>query len=189
VDVSGFARQTGAAYGVSLLNNGKYSYDVNIRDIGLTVLRSPVFAHHIPAAVDPQGHYAFIDQGQQRFRYLLLPHAGSWEEAGTVRRAAELNQPAVVLAASCHPGPWPPQGSFFEAGPGNIALSALKLAEDGQGWVVRACETARRAAQGWIEARFLNRRVEARFGPAEVKTFYLPFDPAQPAREVNFLEE
>ena len=50
----------------------------------VTVLRSPIYAHHDPAAPEPGEPYSFIDQGIQRFRYALLPHADSWAQAGTV---------------------------------------------------------------------------------------------------------
>ena len=104
VDLSGLSRDTGTLYGVSLLNDGKYSFDVNIRDIGLTVLRSPVYANHMPVVPAPGQEYSFIDQGIQRFTYSILPHTGSWEAAGTVRRAAELNQRPLALPGTTQPG-------------------------------------------------------------------------------------
>ncbi|MCJ7701268.1 MAG: hypothetical protein MUO62_06765, partial [Anaerolineales bacterium] len=58
-------------------------------------LRSPAYAHHIPAELKPGAAYAFIDQGIQQFNYTMLPHTGSWETAGTVQRAAELNQAPI----------------------------------------------------------------------------------------------
>mgnify|MGYP000281851555 CR=1 FL=1 len=87
LDLSGTVRATGATYGLSLLNNGKTSYDVNVRDIGLTVLRSPIYAHHLPVQPEAGQSYRAIDQGEQRFTYSLLPHTGGWETAGTVRQA------------------------------------------------------------------------------------------------------
>ncbi|HEX2978878.1 MAG TPA: glycoside hydrolase family 38 C-terminal domain-containing protein, partial [Anaerolineaceae bacterium] len=61
VDVSGTSRDKEAQYGVSILNDGKYSMDVNVRDIGLTVLRSPAYANHMPSTLDPGGLYSFFD--------------------------------------------------------------------------------------------------------------------------------
>jgi alpha-mannosidase len=110
VDVSGISRENGERYGLSLLNDGKYSFDVRIRDIGMTVLRSPIYVHHMPVEPDPEQTYTYMDQGVQRFTYVLLPHPGSWEQAGTVQRAAELNQRPVVLAGTVHPeGKLPPR--------------------------------------------------------------------------------
>ncbi|HZG67372.1 MAG TPA: glycoside hydrolase family 38 C-terminal domain-containing protein, partial [Herpetosiphonaceae bacterium] len=84
VDLSGVARGNDVPYGLSVLNDGKYSFDVQGRVISLTALRSPIYAHHHPTQPQPGEPYEFIDQGVQRFTYTLLPHAGSWEHAGTV---------------------------------------------------------------------------------------------------------
>ncbi len=50
VDLSGISRDREVPYGFSLLNDGKYSLDVNINDIGLTVLRSPGWMFPAPRA-------------------------------------------------------------------------------------------------------------------------------------------
>ena len=201
VDISGTARDADVPYGLSLLNDGKYSVDVNVRDIGLTVLRSPIYAHHVPAEPEPGRDYTFVDQGVQRFNYSLLPHHGSWEQAGTVRQAAELNQQAVALSASLAEddgrGGLPLAGSFLQVEPDNVLVTVLKQAEDGDDLVLRAVETHGRATPratirlaAWHGAPGGGpRTIEAAFGPSEIKTFRLPRDPARPAFEVNLLED
>ena len=189
VDVSGFSPDREISYGFSLLNDGKYSLDVNVRDIGLTVLRSPAYAHHLPAELEADKHYAYLDQGIQRFHYALLPHAGSWETAGTVRRAAELNQPPVGLYATFHPeGTLPQTDSFLTVEPDNVMVTVLKQAEDGDGLILRALESGGAAAHACIHLPALRRSIEVDFGPAEIKTFFIPQDPAKPLRETNLLE-
>lgn len=186
VDVSGTAREANVVYGCSILNDAKYSFDVRNRDIGMTVLRSPIYAHHEPRVPDPQGHYSYIDQGIQRFHYTILPHDGSWERAGTVRRASELNQRPVVINATFHEGKLPLSQSFALIEPENLILSAVKQWEDGDDLIVRAYETAKIATHGKI--RVLDREFEADFGAAEIKTFRVPRDAAQPVVETNMLE-
>ena len=67
----------------------------------MTVLRSPIYAHHVRYVPEADGNYSFIDQGIQHFNYSLLPHEGTWEQAGTARRAAELNcKPVAVIETS-----------------------------------------------------------------------------------------
>ena len=189
VDVSGISRDREIPYGFSLLNDGKYSLDVKVRDIGLTVLRSPAYAHHIPAVLAPDGQYAFIDQGIQRFRYTLFPHAGSWERAGTVHRAAELNQPPITLFSTFHPdGTLPQLDSFISVEPENIMVTVLKQAEEGDGLVLRAFETSGAAAHASIRLPKLGRVLEADFGPGEIKTFHIPHDIAKEILETNLLE-
>src|SRR5207245_9256518 len=67
----------------SLLNDSKYGHDVHDNVVRLTLLKSGVF---------PDTH---ADEGLHRFTYSLLPHAGDWREAQSVRRAYELNVPLV----------------------------------------------------------------------------------------------
>jgi alpha-mannosidase len=189
VDVSGTSCEKEIPYGFSLLNDGKYSLDVSVDDIGLTVLRSPAYANHIPAVLKPGGLYSYIDQGIQRFNYILLPHTGSWETAGTVRRAAELNQPPVALYATFHPeGTLPQSESFIVVEPENVMVSVLKQAEDGDDLVLRAYETSGTATQAFIHLPKWGRDIEAGFGPCEIKTFYIPRDLSKPIKETNLLE-
>ena len=51
---------------------------------------------------------------------------------------------------------------------------------------MRAYETAKIATHGKI--RVLDHTFEADFGAAEIKTFRIPRDPAQPVVETNLLE-
>lgn len=188
VDVSGTSRDTGELYGLSLLNNSKYSFDVNVRDIGMTVARSPIYAHHDPSVPQPEGHYSYLDQGIQRFRYALLPHPGGWAEAETVKRAAELNGLPTVLATTFHEGPLPQKGSFVQVESPSVVVSALKWAEEGEALALRLYETSKNAAHAAVSLPLLNRSFEARFGPCEIKTFRVPLDEAQPVQETDLLE-
>ena len=62
-------------YGVSLLNDCKYGYDIRDNVMRITLLRGTT-------TPDPNA-----DEGPHAFTYALLPHAGNWTEADTVRRA------------------------------------------------------------------------------------------------------
>jgi alpha-mannosidase len=190
VDFSGISRDSGQPYGFSLLNDGKYSFDGNIRDLGLTVLRSPIYAHHMPVEPDPNESYSYIDQGVQHFKYSLYPHTGSWERAATVQRAAELNQPPLPLIATYHPqGSLPQSATFLSVDHPNVVASVLKQAEDGRGLVLRCVETSKEAVRAVVCLPAWKRVIEADFGPCEIKTFRIPLDPAEPVVEVNLLEE
>ena len=69
-----------------------------------------------------------------------------------------------------------------------MVVTVLKASEDDDALVVRAYESAGRAASATIELPLLGRTVEADFGPAEIKTFRVPRDPAMPWVETNLLE-
>jgi alpha-mannosidase len=187
LDVSGTAAG-GRPAGLSVVNDGKHGYDARGAEIGLTVARSPVYAWHDPRPLDPGEQYQYLDQGYQEFSYGVLPHAGDWAQAGTVRLADELNQPLIALPEHAHPGDLPAAASFAGGPAGPVALSVVKRAEDGGGTVVRAYESTGRPAHAEIGLSFLRRSFTADFAPGEIKTFFVPDDQDLPVREVSLLE-
>lgn len=189
LDYTGISRATGELYGLSLLNDGKYSFDILNKVIGLTVLRSPIYAHHDPMIPNPEGQYTYIDQGIQRFTYSLLPHAGSWETAGTVKRAAELNQRPVTVIETFHPdGTLPQTDAFVSVDVENVLVSVVKQAEESDALILRAYETNKDATRATIRLPKWNRTIETHFGPCEIKTFRVPRDESEPIVETNLLE-
>jgi alpha-mannosidase len=167
--------------GLTVCNDAKYGYDVRGGDIGISAVRSPVWAWHDPRELEEGGDFEYMDQGRQTFTIRLIPHAGDWREADVVRRSAELNQPPFALIETFHEGPLPQQASYAQD-EGPVVLSVLKRGEDG-GVVVRAYETAGRAASATL--RVLGRELRADFGPHDIKTFHLSDDGV---REVSLLE-
>ena len=204
VDVSGGGR------GLSVINNAKYGYDVRPcvasreqagrggggsagagagADIGISAVRSPVWAWHDPRELEEGGDFDYQDQGRQTFMVRLVPHAGDWRQADVVRRAAELNQPAFTLIETYHDGPLAQTASFASDGGGAVVGTVLKRAEDGDGAVVvRAFESAGRAGRTCIELPLVGRTIEAEFGAHEIKTFLVPAEPGEPVVETNLLE-
>ena len=154
--------------GLAVLNDGKYGHDVRAGDIGVTVVRSPVYAWHDPRQLDEDGIFDYLDQGRQRFTLRLVPHAGDWRDANVVRLAAELNQPVFSLLESAHEGPLPLQRSYASDGGGPVVMSVVKGGEDG-GIVVRAYESAGRPVHATLDV--LGRTIEGDFDAAEIRTF------------------
>src|SRR5690606_18776782 len=103
--------------------------------------------------------------------------AGSWETAGTARRAAELNQRPVALLGTFHDGPLPQRHATVEVSPENIVVGALKLAEDGDDLIVRCYEGSRVATEA--ELRVGERLIPLAFGACEIKTLRVPRDDSQ----------
>lgn len=163
VDVSGGGR------GLTVINDAKHGYDVRGGDIGISAVRSPVWAWHSPRELEDGGDFEYMDQGRQSFLVRLVPHGGDRRDADAVRRAAELNQPAFALIETFHDGPLPQQRSFGNDA-GDVVVTVLKRGEDG-GYVARAYETAGAASR--VRLELLGHVLEADFGPHEIKTFVL----------------
>ena len=149
VDISGTV--DGKPCGFSLLNDCKYSYDVLDGELRMSILRSPVYAFHRPRQIEPGVMYHYTDQGEQTVHLTLVPHAATWVEGDVVRRAEALNAPPVVCEVDSHPGAWPSSASLVCCTPANVVLTAIKLAEDGEGLILRGYETAGQETKAEIQ--------------------------------------
>lgn len=128
-------------YGVALVNDCKYGHDVCEGVMRLTCIKSP------------QAPDAHADQGEHRFTYALVPHRGTFQEAGVIRTAAELNNPviAVPLAkvnadaegdADGRTGqPLPTEHTLVECDQPAVIVDTLKPAEDSKATIARLYES------------------------------------------------
>jgi len=124
-----------ASGGISLLNDSKYGHDAKGNVLRISLLRSPKWPD------------ANADMGHHEFTYSIYPHAGTWREAGTVRRGYELNTPLLAIATQAHTGSLPPEHSFVSLEPANVVLTAVKKAEDDDGLIIRFYESAGKETQ------------------------------------------
>ena len=187
VDASGQLAGAGT-FGLALLNDAKYGFDVIDGEIGVTAVRSPIYAHHEPAVPRPDARYAYQDQGIQRFTLGLLPHRGNWADAPATREALVINQRPTVLLESFHDGPLAQTGSYLGLEPDNVVAGAVKLAEHGDDLVVRVVETAGRPAPARIRLPAWDREVAFDIRPFEIRTFRIPRDPSGAVVETDLLE-
>jgi alpha-mannosidase len=146
-------------YGVSLLSDSKYGWDIKGNVMRLTLLKGGVYP-------DPDA-----DRGRHRFAYALYPHAGDWRQAETVQRSYEFNVPVLAARTRLEDVP---EGSALPASLSlaapdvpNLIIETIKKAEDDDALIVRFFETY------------------GQRGPASL-TFARP---VQSAVEVNLMEE
>ncbi|MEP7356977.1 MAG: glycoside hydrolase family 38 C-terminal domain-containing protein, partial [Anaerolineales bacterium] len=175
--------------GLSVITDSIYSYDVTGARLRLTVLRSPVYAHHSPRELAPEADYAWMDQGRHELRYLLLPHAGACPTADVQRQAEILNMPQLSQMEGLHAGPLPAVAGFLAVDAPNVILTVLKQAQDGSGLIIRAQEVAGLATSATLNLALLGREFPIELGPWQVKTWRIaPGDNMPALRETNFLE-
>ncbi|MCD6089607.1 alpha-mannosidase [Candidatus Bathyarchaeota archaeon] len=191
IDITGTAINMNGetlTYGLSLCNDGKYSYDVNGSKMSLTVLRSPPYAHHIPYELDPNATYHYIDQGWQDFIFILFPHRDSWRKTPVVKIAEEISFKPMVIVSHPHGGVLQPHGSFIKVSKENVLVSVLKKHEDSDDLILRCYETFGKETVAEIKIPFLNRSWKASFKPCEIKTFIIPRRPELEVAEIDMLE-
>jgi alpha-mannosidase len=116
-------------YGVSLLNDCKYGHDVHGNVMRITLLRGTTYP-------DPQA-----DIGEHHFVYSLFPHQGS-SLSNTIRESYALNDPYIVwLPDKSHPLKRDESCSFIQVESLHVVLETIKVAEDGNGLILRLYET------------------------------------------------
>jgi alpha-mannosidase len=118
-------------YGVSLLNESKYGYDIEGNMMRLTLLRSPT-------SPDPKA-----DRGKHKFTYSIYPHKGSWQEAGTVQKGYELNNPLITqfIELSNTKSGMGSNYSMMNIIPTSVVVSAVKKSEGGNALIIRLYES------------------------------------------------
>jgi len=138
-------------WGIALINEGKYAFDVKGGDVQLTLLRSPRYTPPSPEAwlnlernlnKDLYNHEPpeFSEIGPFRCNYVLYPHNGSslsnpdgTANAKIRRKAEEFNNPIIIIPLN---GNTEVENrsllngeSLLEISPSNIALGAIKYEE------------------------------------------------------------
>lgn len=178
---------SGIPYGLAILNDCKYGFDVRDGVMRISLLRSPAYAHHDNGRFDSSACWPIMDQGEQRIRLSLIPHAGDWREAGVVKRAWELNAPPMVHPESSHPGGHALQAGLLGTEAHNVLLSVIKCSEDGEDIVIRGYETAGRPAKTRLHLPYFDKFFDLVFAPHEIKTVRINRK-EWTVREVNLLE-
>lgn len=108
-------------YGVSLLNDCKYGYDIKNNVMRLTLIKC---AKH----PDPEA-----DQGQHIFTYSLLPHQGDWLAGNTVQEAWAINNPLHFTVGQAKQE----TVSLLKLAAEGAMISAVKKAENSDHIIVR----------------------------------------------------
>ena len=132
-------------YGVAILNDCKYGYDVHDNVMRQTLLKGAIYP-------DPEA-----DLGHHEFTYSLLPHGGNWFEGKVNRVAYELNYPLLAVIkndATNTSAKLPSAFSLIQVEPANIVIETVKKAEDSEALVVRLYECANRRGKFQIKLGF-----------------------------------
>lgn len=119
-----------SGYGVSLMNDCKYGYDIRDSVMRLSLLRSPTWPN--PEA----------DRCQHEFSYALYPHGGNYRDSPVVGESFSLNCPlrARVQGLVVSDAILPRSLSLASIDRANVFFSAIKKAEDSNALVLRLYE-------------------------------------------------
>ena len=111
-----------SGYGVALMNDSKYGYDVHDGTLRLTLLKSSNFPDYT------------ADAGLQEFTYSLYLHEGEWYEANVDRESWELNDAPIVFYGNVQ------LPTLFPAELPGVTFDTVKPSEDGDALILRLHE-------------------------------------------------
>lgn len=177
----------GDNYGLALLNDCKYSFDVKDNDMRMTVVRGAIYADHYGVRDDL---CEYMDQGIQEFKYALVPHTGSWKqpENHIVKKAMEFNTIFPNFIETYHKGHLPQSYSGIRISKENIVATVLKRCEDQTGFILRCYEPLGQGTEVTIDLPILVRKWTTSFAANEIKTLFIPDDQLSQVEETNLLE-
>lgn len=133
-----FADLSERNYGVALLNDCKYGYDVKENVLRLSLLRSGKHPDYLQ------------DLGYHEFTYELLPHAKDFVDGGVVQAAHQLNNPMLITEGTEQT----PNESLFTLDNCQIEIDAVKKSEDGRYLVIRFHDFAGSRQRVTLEPNF-----------------------------------
>jgi alpha-mannosidase len=125
-------------YGLSLLNDCKYGFDVSGSTMRITLVRSGYNPDPTP------------DLGKHEILYSLYPHKGDWKKAMVFRRGYEINHPLEAFAVTQRAnagGSRPESDSFIRVSADNVVISCAKSAEDSEDLIVRLYDATGQGAK------------------------------------------
>jgi alpha-mannosidase len=116
-------------YGVALLNDSKYGYNLNESILDINLLRSPKYPDED------------ADQGFHVFTYSLFPHEGNIVTGKVVQAAYELNMPLRIHTPKENYGETGiTDYSFAGTDSDHIVIETVKRAEDSKHVILRVYE-------------------------------------------------
>lgn len=131
-----------------LASDALYNFDCYKGRLSATVVRGAHFATDFPIAAKELPWRPTGDLGELKFRFLLTVATGELP-----RLSRELEQPPVILLVPPKAGPLPRQGTLGGLKSPSLQILALKRAERGRGFVLRAQAPAGKTIRARLEWR------------------------------------
>ena len=148
-----WARVHGKNGGMGFASDALYNFDSEKGEFRATVARASRYANDAKTAATTELWRPAVDCGELKFRFLVT-HA----KADLPRLAAELEQAPVVLTVPPGKGKHKRTGSLLELTPSSVRLLALKRAEDGPGFILRAQAAPGKAVK--VSALWLGKKIQ-----------------------------
>lgn len=163
--------------GVTYLPKSIFAYNLRHGQLGLTLLRSPIYGDLRIGELDEAADYDILDRGIVEGSLRVAFGGDPWQAAERF-----CNSPVIVVESN-HGGDLPPQDCGFRLHSPGVQLMALKACEDDGSVILRLAETD--GAGREITFAFREQTYKTELTPFEIQTLKLQDHALQ---KVNMLE-
>ena len=139
--------------GMGFASDALYNFDSVKGEFRATVVRASRYANDVETPATAEPWRPAVDCGELKFRFLV-----TGAKADLPRLAAELEQAPVVLTVPPGKGKQKRTGSLLEITPSSVRLLALKPAEEGRGFILRAQAAPGNATK--VSALWLGKKIQ-----------------------------
>lgn len=165
------------AGGVTYIPNSIFAYNLRQNQLGLTLLRSPIYGDLRIGELDEEADYDIIDRGIVEGGLRVTFDGDPWQAAESF-----CNSPVIVVESN-HDGQLAAQDCAFRLDSQGVQLMALKQSEDDSSVILRLAETA--GAEQEVGFTFRGQAYQTKLTPYEIQTLKLL---GGTLRQVNMLE-
>ena len=124
-----YADLSEGGYGVAILNDCKYGYDIHDGLMQISLFKTPTSPNEV------------ADQGEIVFTYSLCPHAGTLADSDIPALAYDLNNPMFAIKATGVNSILPEEFSMVTSSAENLLCEVIKEAEDSDATILRFYES------------------------------------------------
>lgn len=169
----------GGDYALTVLNDGVYGSNCIDGRLGLSLLRSAGYGAGSSTWGEPfhdPMYQSRMDQGERRYRFMLMGGTKAERLAAVDREAAAFNQRPYTMAF-CPSGAGEKPKALVEIDRDNVALSCFKQSErDKNVYILRVFECQGNAVCAKITLPLLGHEFETELKAFEIKTFRVTKD-------------
>ena len=184
VDLEGLHKEQLGTTGISVITNSRYAYSAKGSLLSLMLIRNAYFANHEPMGVKDE-QYVGLDEGRGSVEFSIYPHISGVRESKVLNYATQFNNRVFLQMETYHEGALHPKSSFVSVNDPMIAVSAIKVSEDNQAYIIRLAE--HEGIHKTSELVWFDKHYGLQFTPFEVKTIKIDKQ-SNELKEVNFLE-
>ena len=170
--------------GVSYIGDGSFAYTKNADEVGISVLRSCIYAEMTLEDEMPKEDYPIMEQGISEGRLRIFVHKGDYLENGIPQMAKAFTNGPIVLCETNHDGIYPSCSSFGGVEGKSVYVTAVKKAEKGSEDIIRLNEFA--GIERNVKLKYFEKEFEILMKPYEIKTLKIT---ENGVLEVNITED